>query len=296
MARSIDRIADTVCTIGEGPFWHSDEGVLYWCDIPEGVLYRYSADEGYEQVHDGELIGGFTAQGDGSLLLFQEGGRIRSWRNGQTEIVLDGIPAERDGRFNDVIADPRGRVFAGTVITDDHLGRLYRIDRDGSYHRVVEGLDLPNGLGFSPGLKTFYLTDSGESTDMHSGRIYQFDYDLETGTIGEKRLLVDVSDEKGIPDGLTVDSEGHLWSARWNSHCLVRYTPEGEEVERIDLPAKKVSSVIFGGSDYQELFVTTACPTSREEEGDGAGAVFRISLDRQGREEFRSSISPDQEV
>ena len=291
-----ERIADYECGTGEGPLWHPEDGVLYWVDIPAGRLFWYDP---VADVHeccyerDGP-IGGFTIQADGSLLLFEEGGRIERWEDGQTDLVLEGIEDEADSRFNDVIADPRGRVFCGTMPTEDDLGNLYRLDRDGSITTVIEDVDISNGLGFTPDRSRLYYTES------EAEKIYRFAYDEATGSIADRETFVDLADEAGVPDGLTVDEEGYVWSARWDGGCLVRYSPDGEEVARVEFPARKVSSVTFGGEHYEEAYVTTALGESlaagetvadrRAEEGSGAGALFRVELGVSGVPEFRSRI------
>lgn len=90
---------------------------------------------------------------------------------------------------------------------------------------------------------------------------------------------------------MTVDAEGYVWSARWDGGCLVRYTPDGTEDRRIDFPAKKVSSVVFGGEDYTDIYVTTAGGNKKEIEGSGAGALFRLNFGIQGVPEFSSKIA-----
>jgi D-xylonolactonase len=285
------RVADTRCKTGEGPLWHPDENCLYWCDIPNGQLYRYDPEhDDHERVLDGkDALGGYTIQTDGSLLLFRAGGRIEYFdpnNGGPTTITTVADAAHT--RFNDVIADPEGRVFAGTMPTDDRLGRLYRVDTDGSVERVCDyGYDIPNGLGFSPDLETLYVTES------EAKAVYSFDYDRQTGAATDRRTILDLSDETGVPDGMTVDATGDIWSARWNGGALVRYAPDGTERERFNFPAKKVSSVTFAGPDYRDVYVTTAGGTNREMEGDGAGALFRFSAPEgaTGRPEYRSAIS-----
>jgi D-xylonolactonase len=89
---------------------------------------------------------------------------------------------------------------------------------------------------------------------------------------------------------MTVDAEGYVWSARWDGGCLVRYAPDGSEERRITFPAKKVSSVTFGGPDYTDMYVTTAGGDKKAEEGPGAGALFRLRLGIQGVPEFRSRL------
>jgi D-xylonolactonase len=171
--------------------------------------------------------------------------------------------------------------------TEDRLGRLYRVDTDGSVTRVASEFNIPNGMGFTPDLDQLYVTDS----NAHEIRAY--DYDRETGSVSDPEVVVDVSGEAGIPDGMTVDAEGYIWSARWNGGCLVRYAPDGTEVERVDFPARKVSSVAFGDADLTTAYVTTANRDGRETEGDGAGALFALRPEADGREEFVSRVASE---
>ena len=125
-------IADYRCEVGENPLWHPDEQKLYWTDIPRGHLFRYDpATDEHERCYDGPPVGGFTLQEDGALALFMERGAVRTWRDGFIDTIVEDIPRERTSRFNDVIADPKGRVFGGTMSTENQLGRLYRVEPDG---------------------------------------------------------------------------------------------------------------------------------------------------------------------
>jgi D-xylonolactonase len=278
-------IADYECVTGENPLWHPMEKRLYWVDIPTGRLFRYDPATGeHEQVHEGGVIGGFTIQADGSLLLFMEKGAVRIWRDGELITLIEEIPDERESRFNDVIADPMGRVFCGTMPTGDRLGRLYRLDTDGELTKLLDGIGTSNGLGFTPDRKGMYYTDSRKR------EIYLFDYDQDTGAITNQRVFVRIPEGEGVPDGMTVDAEGYVWSARWDGGCLVRYTPDGTEDRRIYFPARKVSSVTFGGEDYTDIYVTTAGGKDKDEEGPGAGALFRLNLGIKGMPEFLSRI------
>ncbi len=278
-------IADYECVTGEGPLWHPDEKRVYWADIPMGRMFRYHPDTGtHEQFYEGEVVGGFTIQADGTLLLFMEKGAVKIWRDGTLTSILDDIPDERETRFNDVMADVGGRVFCGTMPTGDRLGRLYRLDTDGILTQLLDGIGVSNGMGFTPDRKQMYYTDSTKR------EIYLFDYDGETGDITNQRVFVQTAENEGVPDGMTVDAEGYVWSARWDGGCLVRYAPDGTEERRIYFPAKKVSSVIFGGEDYTDMYVTTAGGNNKAEEGEGAGALFRINLGIKGMPEFPSRI------
>lgn len=279
-------IADYQCHIGENPLWHPLEHRLYWTDIPRGKLFRYDpATREHEQCHSGPPVGGFTVQADGTLLLFMARGAIAQWRDGKLTYIVEEISDERESRFNDVIADPLGRVFCGTMPTPTRPGRLYRLDPDGVLHLILEGIGCSNGMGFTLDRQRMYYTDS----DARS--IYLFDYDEKTGALINQRLWLHTPEGAGVPDGMTVDSQGFVWSARWDDSALYRYTPDGIEDGRIAFPARKVSSVAFGGDDLSDLYVTTALTDgTRSEEGAGAGALFRLRLGIRGLPEFFSRI------
>ncbi|KKF39742.1 gluconolaconase [Halorubrum saccharovorum] len=284
----LERVADTHSHTGEGPLWHPDRQRLYWVDIPAGRLWWYDpeADEhGVAYDAPSGPIGGFTLERDGALLLFTHRTVERfDPETGATTVVLE---VDARTRFNDVIADPEGRVFCGTMPGSEALGDLYRIDPDGRVTTVLEDLDIPNGMGFSRDGETFYVTES------EARKIYAFDYDRETGDIAGQRTFCEIPPADGIPDGMTVDADDHVWSARWNGGRVVRHAPTGEPVAEIELPARKVSSVTFGDAEYETLYVTTALTDGdRSREGDGAGAAFRVTdLDTEGVREFRSRIA-----
>lgn len=293
MAR-IERIADERTVTGENPLWHPDERKLYWLDIPPGRLYHYdpetnSNDIAYE-TPDESAIGGFTIEADGALLLFGTGGRVVRWESdsAETSVVVDGINSEIDSRFNDVIATPNGCVFCGTMPTENRLGSLYRLDTDGSITRILSDVDIANGMGFSPEKSIFYFTES------EARRIYSFNYSPETGTLSTRQTFVHTPADDGIPDGMTVDADGYLWSARWNGGIAARYDPQGKLVNKLEFPARKVSCVTFGGPEHADLYVTTALGDSgsRSREGDGAGALFRVTgLPTDGVPEYRSKVT-----
>ena len=279
-------VADTLCRTGEGPMWNERDEKVYWVDIPAGTIYRYDPANGSHEIvlESDEAIGGYTFQEDGSLLLFQEHGAIRQWNNGVTTTVVSEIPRERGGRFNDVIADPEGRVFCGTMPIGEQPGTLYRLDHDGSIHVAFDDAGLSNGLGFSPDLGAIYHSDSLNRAITRSI------YNRVTGELSGRQVFHRSRPEDGVPDDMTVDADGHVWVAQWDGHCVVRLDLDGNEAERVLFPPKKVSSLTFGGVGYRTAWVTTANPEGREVEGEGAGALFEVELGVAGKPEFRSSI------
>lgn len=282
----LELIADYKCVTGEGPLWHPQEQKVYWVDIPNGKLFRYDPASGKHELFfdSGAQIGGFTIQDDGALLLFMDRGAVKLLRDGKLETIIEEIPDERETRFNDVFADPVGRVYCGTMPTKDRLGRLYRLDPDRTLTLLLEDISCSNGMGFTPDRKQMYYTDSMVK------KIYLFDYDEATGNLSNQRIFVDSSNEEGVPDGMTVDADGNVWSARWDGYRLTQYAPDGRELRRVEFPTKKVSSVIFGGPDYKDMYVTTAGGHDKAENGETAGALYRLRLGVQGVPEFPSRI------
>ena len=286
-------VVDYRCLVGEGPVWHPMEKRLYWIDIPTGRIFWYDPATGeHAQFYQGRVLGGLTVQKDGSLLLFMDKGAVAVLRNGALEYIIEELSGEGENRFNDVIADPAGRVFCGTMPMDgqrifagERVGTLYRLDTDGSVTPLLRGAGLPNGMGFTLDRKGFYFTDSADH------RIYLFDYDQNTGVIANRRVFVETPKDQGLLDGMTVDSEGYVWSARAMGSALYRYTPDGREDQVVAFPtAKIVSSVAFGGDDLADIYVTTIGADMRDEAGPDAGALFRLRPGVRGLPEFFSRI------
>lgn len=288
MSPKPELIANYACHTGENPLWNPLDKCVYWLDIPTGTIFRHDPAAGTHDVfYRGELAGGFTLQTDGALLLFGAGGAVRHLYQGEVTILVESLPGEEANRFNDVMADPAGRVLCGTMPfdtdTDIPSGSLYLLEHDGSIRKLRDNIRLSNGMGFSPDLKTFYHTDSLART------ITQFEYDAVRGDIANPQLFALRASGQGVPDGLTVDAEGFVWSAVWDGSRLVRYDPQGHIEREIHFPVKKVSSLMFGGDDYRDIYVTTAGGDNPGENGELAGALFRLRLGIQGKPDFLSA-------
>jgi D-xylonolactonase len=286
-------VADYRNHVGEGPTWDPRDKKLYWIDIPNGRIFRYDPASGdHAQIFDGPMMGGFTMQEDGSLLLFMEKGAIAVLRDGKLDYVVDELPGEDGNRFNDVIADPAGRVFCGTMPVDDqramvgeHAGSLYRLDTDGTVSPLLREVGLPNGLGFTPDGKGMYFTDST------AYKIYLFDYDQASGELSNRRIFVETDPDRGVPDGMTVDADGYVWSARAMGGAVYRYTPDGKEDMVVPFPTASIpSSVAFGGEDLTEMYVTTIGGHMRDKVGPEAGALFRLRPGVNGRLEHFTRV------
>lgn len=283
-------LVDLPCKTGEGPIWDDRRNVLFWADIPPGRIYRYDPATAKNDLvfqHDHE-VGGSTLQDDGSLLLFCSYGTILRLDpdTGEVSTVVASIDAEADSRFNDVEAAPDGSVLCGTMPSKSHKARLYRLLPDGTLSLLFDDIGLSNGVGFSPDRRTMYHSDT------NTRRIYALDYDPESGDIANRRILIENPSGEGYPDGMTVDAEGTIWSARWDGRALYAYSPDGNPIGRVKFPVRKVSSVAFGGPDCATAFITTAASQGRDEfEGPLAGSLFAVNLGVTGVPPFRSNVT-----
>lgn len=271
------------CRCGENPLYDEARGALYWCDIPAGRIFALDVASGaHKTIYDDKECGAFTLQDDGKLLLLLHGeavlldpdsGDVTSLK---TDIVRD------TGRFNDCIADPRGRIFAGTVDWETKTkGGLFALDFDLNSTSICAGTACSNGLGFTPDLRGLYWADSTARI------VYFFDYDQESGALSGRREWLQTPD--WVPDGLTVDTAGNLWITFYNGGFLRLYDADAKLIEHIEIPSVNVTSCIFGGENFEHLFVTTAGGKAGSDSSDGA--LFRLTPEIGGRREFRSRIS-----
>ena len=271
------------CRCGENPLYDEARDVLYWCDIPAGRIFALDVkSDAHRTVYQGEECGAFTLQEDGTLLLLLHGeAALLDPDSGHLTPLENDIVCET-GRFNDCIADPRGRVFAGTMGANNQKnGALFALDADLNAVEICAGTGCSNGLAFTPELRGLYWADSTAKT------VYRFDYDERSGALSNRREWLQTPDL--VPDGLTVDASGNLWIAFYDGGFLRFYDANANLIEEVDIASKHVTSCVFGGANFEHLFVTTA----GGKEGDDSldGALFRLTPPIGGRAEFRSKIA-----
>jgi sugar lactone lactonase YvrE len=292
-------IADYGDLCGESPIWNASYSRLYWTDCVDQKFYAYDwRTKTHRLVKEGLEINGCAVSQSGDFVITNNSG-IWLWDGvGVPRLVA----AQADGsacQMNDCIADPRGRLLAGSVFYNPSeeypLGKLICVDTDGSARIIDEGFHLANGLGFSPDHKILYFTDSVART------IFAYDYDVTCGSVRNRRIFARVAATRGIPDGLTVDGEGFVWSAEWYGSCVVRYDPNGNVERRIDTPAKQTSSLAFGGPELTDIFITSAAksepmpimpPLYDPKSGYFGGKLYHINLGIRGKAEFLVNIRP----
>jgi sugar lactone lactonase YvrE len=281
------RVAAAIpCLLCENPLWHNGEQRLYWRDIDAGRLYWHDPATGISALaYEAERkIGGFTIEDDGAILLFMDAGRVERWQHGKSSTLVESDPRMLHTRFNDIIADSAGRVFCGTMSTSDHPGTLYRLDAALQLTSVLGEVGCSNGMAFDLDGETFFHTDSFARV------INKFRYDAHTGEIDDPKVFAHTKDEDGLPDGLTMDAEGCLLSAHWDGGFVVRFSPAGDEIERILMPVQRPTSVAFGGDDLRMIFITSAAEDLATPTFLLEGNLFAFSVSVRGLPEYRSRI------
>ncbi|WP_066812690.1 SMP-30/gluconolactonase/LRE family protein [Sphingomonas asaccharolytica] len=263
--------------LAECPVWIPQARLLAWVDIL-GPSYNFlDPATGINRaipVH--AKIGSAAPRGAGEAILALEDG-LWLFRLGRP---LEPLPSPdmTNVHFNDGKRDPAGRFWVGTRATDGSPGggTLYRVDQERRVTPMDTGFDVPNGMGWSPDGRSFYLVDTVPRL------LYRYDFDLAGGVISNRTILHRFEDTAGKPDGLTVGSDGYIWCAMWDGSGIARLAPDGTQVGWLPTPCQRPTSCTFGGGDLSTLFVTTAAhgldpadPRFRE-----GGSILAFRIDR----------------
>ncbi|MAQ83733.1 MAG: IclR family transcriptional regulator [Maritimibacter sp.] len=270
--------------LGEGPFWDADAQRLHWVDILAPGLLSGDPATGERSFRPmPELVGVAIPKATGGFVCATETGIKTISATGEIAVLAE-PEADRPGnRFNDGKCDSRGRLWVGSLAinTEPGRGRLWRVDPDGSFALMEEGLHISNGLGWSPDERTFYFTDGPKT-------IWAYDFDAAVGTISNKRAFAEFGPGDGVPDGLTVDAEGYVWVAIWDGWAVRRYAPDGRLDRTISLPVPRPTSCTFGGPDMDRLFVTSArirLSAKHLAEAPLSGSVFALDAGVTGQKD-----------
>jgi sugar lactone lactonase YvrE len=290
-------VADYDDLCGECPVWNTGNSLLEWIDCVGGKLLQLQwPSRKSTVVRSGISINGFRRNQPGGYVVSNSQG-IWLWDGAESFSPVVTEVATRTCQVNDCVADSAGRFITATFYYDPSneyaLGNLISVSPDGKLAVLDEGFHLANGLGFSPDGSTLYFTDSA------ARRIYSYDYDVRNGFVRNRRILVAVPGDEGLPDGLAVDAEGYIWSAQWYGSCIVRYDPDGKLERRVPVPAKQSSSLTFGGPNLTDIFVTSAGqsepmpimpPGYDPKSGNFGGALYHLNLGIVGLQQHAANI------
>lgn len=275
---------DAKAEVGEGPCWDSVRHVLYWVDITQSRVHIYDPSTGQNRtIQLDRYVGAAVPRKSGGLMLAMGTGFYHLDPDTEQATLLASVEGnEQEIRFNDGKVDPMGRFWAGTMKVDGEAGAgsLYVLDTDLSVRKMVSGVSVSNGLAWSPDHTKMYYIDTA------ARQISRFDYDAETGSIGNRQAVVVFAERDGLPDGMAMDEEGMLWVAFWGGRQVSRIDPQtGDKLQIIEPPAPLTSSCAFGGKDLDELYVTTARLTLSEEELNAyplSGGLFCFKMEVKG--------------
>jgi sugar lactone lactonase YvrE len=286
MGMEIQRIPGVHCATGESPFWHAAQVARYWVDIPARRIWRMDHASGaLRNWLAPEMVACIAAGAGGSLVAGMETGifRLQLGEDGLAQASRLAAPPDAElgegMRFNDGRCDRQGRFWSGTMFMDmgaaRAVGGLYSYSGEqGLRGPVVSGMLTQNGLAWSPDGRTMYLSDSHPLKRT----VWAFDYDVDSGTPHKQRVFLDLSGQKGRPDGAAVDADGCYWTCANDGGLLQRFTPAGQLDREIALPMAKPAMCAFGGPALDTLLVTSIDPGT----GGDAGSVVLLRPGVQG--------------
>lgn len=285
--------------LGEGPIYRPRDSTFHFLDLWAKKSYVVKLDPKTADrdtsvpaiVHpmndDFISVQYFASNRPGYIAGYYQGIGYVEEATGKLHKLKQLIDDRTTRKMNDGVVDPKGRFWIGEIdvktqkdiglgFTNVPIGRLWRYDPDGSVHLIIDGgLAISNGIAFSPCFKKFYLNDS------FGQLVYAFDFDLEAGTISNKKIIRDYRGTKIEPDGLVVDVDGNLWIALNGGSAVIKMKPTGEILETYPIPAKLVTCPAWAGENRNYLLVTAG--TS---DNDNGGQIFKIETDTKGMPDF----------
>jgi sugar lactone lactonase YvrE len=285
MTMDITCVVDARAQLGEGTLWDPSAGVLWWIDIWGPTIHRYDPATGVDDTWTApEYLGCIGLREKGGLVLTMASGfHFFDPQSRTFTPIADPEAGRSNTRFNDGKPDRQGRFWSGTMFEAEgpvqFIGALYRMDKDLSVHKMIDGVGCSNGLAFSPDSKTLYFSDS------HSGRVDAYDFDPVTGDIENRRMFIDMTDSGGVADGATVDAEGCYWLTIPVTSRVCRYDPAGKLMQTIIMPTDLPTCCEFGGPNLDILYVTTAIvrrPESHFVNQSNPGGLFAIDVGVKG--------------
>jgi len=278
-------LSDERCHLGEGPTYNAVTDTAWWFDIVERRLFEARLDTGRITIHSLDVMGSALGRIDAHrhLLVADDGLYIRDAAEGRMTLYR---PLEADNaatRSNDARVHPSGTFWIGTMgrQAERGLGAIYALHR-GELSRLYDHITIPNAICFSPDGTVGYFADTGKNM------LFRVDLDAATGLPrGEPAVLITRRGGGGI-DGAVVDADGLIWNARWGGGCIDVYSPQGEHLRSLRVPARQSSCPAFVGPDFSRLLVTSAWQDMGEDAklaDPGHGRTFVLDVAARGRSE-----------
>jgi len=271
--------------LGEGALWSELNKKLYWVDIEGRTFNMFDPVVSENKAFPTNKRVGTVVPIDSNnvLLALEDGIATLNLLNGTIKYQIEtNIHQNYNRRFNDGKCDPKGRFWVGTLSMDGirEVSSLYCISRDFAFEEKISGVSISNGIVWSTDESFMYYIDTP------TNQIVQYDFHSHSGDIKNKKVVIEIPFDMGSPDGMTIDEEGMLWVALWDGFGVVRCDPlTGKILQKINVPAPKVTSCAFGGENLDTLFITTASVEMDDEELQKyplSGAIFAIDVNVKG--------------
>ena len=279
------------CHLGEGPTYDPRTDTAWWFDILERKLFEAVVSTGETKIHDLPMMASELAiiDDDRQLVATADGLYVRDVASGRMELHTRLEDDNGTTRSNDGRVHSSGSLWIGTMgrRAEEGAGSIYWF-REGELRRLYSRITIPNAISFSPDGGTGYFTDT------HEGILYRVALDPLTGLpTGEPAALVDHRGGEGGLDGAVVDAEGRIWNARWGAGCIDVYSPEGDRLRTISVPATRPTCPIFVGSQLDRILLTSATEGMSEAERTAdpqGGMTFLLDLPVRGQPEARVKV------
>ena len=267
-------LSSALCIVGEGPIWLAETHEVAHVDIRGKRIRKIHLPTGKARDIIVPQMIAFIFEGeDGSILGGGEDGIYRVNDDGSLTPVNNTYPIKGD-RYNDGKVGADGKLYMGTFSLDGSAA-FYRMEHDGTVVELFDHVGNSNGLAWDEKKGILYYNDT------YTHRTDAFDFDPVSGTVSDRRPIYTYPD--GLPDGMTIDADGNLWTALWGGWAVVCIDPvSGKMVEKIDMPTAQPSCCIFAGDDLGELIITSASSGLPIREQPLAGATFAIRTGAKG--------------
>jgi sugar lactone lactonase YvrE len=258
----IRAISEVVSDLGEGPIWTPETNSVTWTDITQNTFHTANIDRG-KTLSFGvpSMVGAIAHTKDGHYIAATQKGFARISVDGKYSSLHSFL--SDDMRMNDGKVDPAGRFWAGSMALsfEKDRGALYVLEKDNSYQKVLDNITLSNGMGWSPDAQYFYYIDSVP------GVLKRFEYDSFKGQISNPKNLITFDASSGVPDGMSVSSDGKIVVALW----------DGAKISEIKLGVRRPTCCTFAGPNKDILIVSTASQGIDRADEPLAGKVLAVS-------------------
>jgi sugar lactone lactonase YvrE len=290
LGKDLELIIDSKSALGEGPFWDLSKKVLYWIDGLGCKIYKYDPATGNNITFNTDQYVGcaIPRKNSGLVSCMQHGIYFVDIEKKKMELISDIEQNIVNNRLNDGKCDSSGRLWFGSMSMTanqegeefETTGSFFNLTKDLKVSKLFSNVGISNGIAWNKNeTKIFYI-------DSMSSSVVSFDFDLEKGFIENRKTIIAIDENTGIPDGMTIDSEGMLWIAHFGGYQVSRWNPDtGRKIDEIKIPAPNVTSCAFGGENLDELFITTAREGLEENILDkypSSGGLFRAFLGVKG--------------